>query len=79
MQAIIIGIKQLHKELRAVTESAQSGQSFIVVKHAKPAFRIEPIRSPKNKQYTLDDLRTIRFSTKEKKLSQNIDRMVYGV
>ena len=79
MEPTIIGIKQLHKDLTKVAMAAQKGKSFIVVKYAKPVFRIEPVRTVRAANYTLDDFKKIRFSSAYPNLSKHIDRYVYGV
>lgn len=74
----LIGIKQLHKDLPKVAEAVRRGKSFIVMKHAKPLFRIEPIQRQGKKKYTFEDMLKIRFRA-EKNLSKKIDHYVYGV
>ena len=80
MEPTIIGIKQLHKQLSKIAEATQRGKSFVVIKHAKPIFRIEPFSNPKI-NYTLSDLADIQFSDPkdDKNLSKHIDHFVYGV
>jgi antitoxin (DNA-binding transcriptional repressor) of toxin-antitoxin stability system len=80
----VIGIKQLHKELPRVARSVLRGCSFVVLKHANPLFRIEPINPSLKmkryaKKYTLQDLAKIRFRSKEHDLSQRIDEIAYEV
>lgn len=79
MEPIVIGIKQLHKELTKVTRATQKGKSFLVMKHAKPVFRIEPANAPQAKRYRLADLLALQFHGDDKNLSKNIDKIVYGV
>lgn len=78
MEPVIIGIKQLHQELSAVAQATARGKSFVVVKHAKPIFRIEPIGIEKHKTHTLESLAQLRFSSKKKTLSASIDKLIYG-
>ena len=78
MEPVIIGIKQLHQELSAVAEATARGKSFVVVKHAKPIFRIEPIVTNQRKSQTLESLAQLRFSSKKKTLSASIDKLIYG-
>ncbi len=77
MEPQIIGIKQLHKQLRQIAEAALQGQSFTVVKNSKPVFKIEPIEQTSVKKYTLDDFKKLQFSIKDKNLSKKIDKIVY--
>ena len=81
MNPTVIGIKQLHKELTRVSNAAQKGKSFIVMKHAKPVFRIEPVREQNNKPYTLEDLKKIQFTLpkRDRNLSKRVDQIVYGL
>lgn len=80
MEPTIIGIKQLHKELTKVAHAAQRGKSFLVVRHAKPVFRIEPaMPAGKRKKYQLSDLLALRFHSGDKNLSQKVDEIVYGI
>lgn len=76
MQPKNIGIKQLHRDLSKVVKAAERGGSFVVFRHTRPVFRIEPVE-PRQGRYTLADLKTIRFSAKNKKLSHEVDRIVW--
>jgi antitoxin (DNA-binding transcriptional repressor) of toxin-antitoxin stability system len=78
MDAQIIGIKQLHKDLSKISEEAKRGQSFIVVKNSKPVFRIEPVGSLVRPRYTIKDFEKIRFKSNDKNLSRHIDKILYG-
>lgn len=79
MENKIIGVKQLHKELKEISRKTLRGHSFIVVKNSKPVFRIEPINQKglKEKKYTINDLWKIRFKSRDKNLSRNIDKILY--
>ncbi len=79
MEETVIGIKQLHKDLSKVTRAAEKGRTFIVMKHAKAVFRIEPIQKQSKKKYTFKDLMSIRFDSDDKDLSKKIDHYVYGI
>ncbi len=75
-----IGIKELHKKLNQVAKAAKQGQSFIVFKHLKPLFRIEPIHAPQAAhRYTRHDLARLQFKNSNKHLSKGVDSMVYGL
>ena len=78
MQAQIIGIKQLHKDLKNISMKVQQGQSYIVVKNSKPVFRIEPFESAEDKKYDLMDYKKFQFKTGDKNLSKEIDKILYG-
>jgi len=79
MEKRIIGIKELHKRLREVSDLVRQGYSFLVVKNSRPAFSIEPIREETMRKYSLNDFDKIRFKSGDKNLSKKIDRIVYGV
>ncbi|MFA5986031.1 MAG: hypothetical protein WC819_01630 [Parcubacteria group bacterium] len=77
MEAQIIGVKQLYKDLKKISDQVLRGQSFLVVKNSKPIFRIEPIKDTTNKQYSLSDAKKIQFVVKDKDLSSKIDKQIY--
>ncbi|PIR83553.1 hypothetical protein COU18_02615 [Candidatus Kaiserbacteria bacterium CG10_big_fil_rev_8_21_14_0_10_51_14] len=78
----IIGIKELHRNLKRVADAAVKGKSFTVVRDSKPVFKIEPIgvSGTKSKRTgTLDDfLERASFHSNDPLLSQHIDEVVYG-
>ena len=76
MNQQIIGIKQLHQNLKKIAEAALAGQSFIVVKNSRPVFKIEPIQSV-SKKYTLADFRKLQFKIRDSNLSRKIDKILY--
>lgn len=73
----IIGIKQLHKELKKVSEETRKGHSFLVVKNSKPVFQINPIDDEDEMLYSLEDFKKIQFISSDKDLSKNIDKIIY--
>ena len=80
METKIIGVKQLYRDLKTISEETLNGHSFIVVKNSKPVFRIEPVNPNvlKKKKYNMDDLWKLRFKSKDKNLSKNIDKILYN-
>ena len=77
MQTNIIGIKELIKNLKKVYQLINEGQEFLVVKNSRPAFKIVPIEKQTNiKKYNLKDFAQIKFTTEDKNLSQNIDKII---
>ncbi len=76
METQIIGVKQLHRDLKEISKMAVLGHSFIVVKNSKPVFRIEPYEE-KNKRFGLKDFRKFQFKSKDKKLSREVDKILY--
>ena len=81
METKIIGVKQLYRDLKTISEETLNGHSFIVVKNSKPVFRIEPMNNGDNKKkkYTLADFKKIQFRSRYKNLSKNIDKIVYDL
>jgi len=79
METQIIGIKELYKNLKKISKATAAGQSFLIVRNSKPVFRIEPIKKTVKKKYTINDLWKIRFKSKDKNLSKNIDKIVYDL
>ncbi len=74
----IIGIKQLHTQLRKISQETLKGRSFIVVKNSRPVFRIEPISDSKEKKYNFSDLKGLQFQCSDKNLSKKIDKIMYA-
>ena len=73
-----IGVKQLHQELPRIAEAVQHGQVFVVMHHARPIFRIEPIEQLPRNRYTIADLKKIHFTTHDSQLSKKVDDVLYG-
>ena len=73
----MIGIKELHKTLKLVSNEAQKGQSFIVIKNSKPVFKIVPLENDKLPKYSLDDFKQIQFKSRDKNLSKKVDNILY--
>lgn len=79
MEDKIIGVRELQRNLRVISNQALRGRSFMVVRNTKPLFRIEPPRSPlKNARHTLADFKKIQFRSGNPNLSQKIDKILYG-
>lgn len=79
MKTNIIGIKQLHTQLKQITQAVAEGEFFIVVKNSQPVFRIEPLEPTVTKKYSLHDFKKLQVKGKDKNLSAKIDEVVYGV
>ncbi len=77
MSTKIIGIKQLHKELKKVSDATERGESFLVVRNSKPVFEIRPVEERKEKKYSLKDFKKIQFESKNKNLSKELDKIIY--
>ena len=75
MKTKVIGIKQLHKDLPKITKAVLKGDSFIVIKHVTPVFRIEPIAKKGQKQFTIEDLQDLQYYQGDKELSKKIDQI----
>jgi len=76
MSDSIIGIKELHRNLKRVADAAQKGASYTVVRDSKPVFRIEPIKI-KAKTRTIDDFLALKFKG-DADLSKRVDEIVYA-
>lgn len=76
MEQIIIGVRELQRNLRKISNKALKGQAFVVVRNAKPLFKITPIAASRPK-YTLKDFRRLEFDSGERNLSRRIDEIVY--
>jgi prevent-host-death family protein len=74
---VIVGIKQLHAELKDLPERVANGEEFIVVKNSKPVFKIVPLAPQPQRKYTLEDFKALQFKG-GKNLSKNIDKILYG-
>ncbi|MEK7084529.1 MAG: hypothetical protein AAB932_04810 [Patescibacteria group bacterium] len=81
MYEYMIGIKELYQTLPKIAEAARKGRSFLVVKHNKPIFRIEPVETarPKKKKNTMAQFAALQFRGGDPMASKEIDRIVYGV
>ncbi len=78
MSTKIIGIKQLHTDLKTIAEETARGMSFLVVKNSKPTFKIVPLdNSSQSKQFTIEDLAEIQFEGGDKNMSKDIDKYIY--
>ncbi|OGL66544.1 hypothetical protein A2856_02535 [Candidatus Uhrbacteria bacterium RIFCSPHIGHO2_01_FULL_63_20] len=79
MAPLNINIRTFRETLPAVAEQIARGRSFLVMKHAKPLFRVEPVqRGESATTYTLADLSAARFKG-GKRASRLVDKDAYGV
>ncbi len=53
METNIVGIRELHGKLREISNETVLGKSFIVVRNAKPVFRIEPYENDGTVDYLI--------------------------
>jgi antitoxin (DNA-binding transcriptional repressor) of toxin-antitoxin stability system len=78
MTGKIIGIKELHKNLKNVSEATLRGERFVVIKNSKPVFQIIPLEDDDElPKHSLTDLKNLQFNSREKNLSKNIDKVLY--
>lgn len=76
----VIGIKQLHKDMKKIYEGVQQGHSFLVMRNITPMFRIEPVKKSMGKKYTMNDMLALQCSSADQKnASKEVDKIVYGV
>lgn len=78
MAPTVIGLREAQRDFAAIVTAVEHGQSFVVTRHAKPVLRMSPVEEKKTAKYTLEDLKSLRFSG-GKNLSKEIDKIVYGV
>jgi prevent-host-death family protein len=52
--SIIVGLKQLRNDLPELIENVARGQSFIVIKHSRPVFKITPVDETKVWESVID-------------------------
>ena len=76
MQETTIGVKELYTSLPKIARATSRGASFVVVKHAKPLFLINPL-STFQKKYTRHDMKRAQFKG-GKTMSADIDTVLYG-
>ncbi len=79
MKPIVIGIRDLHRNIAAIAKATKRGRTFVVAKHAKPLFRIQPMEERHTHIFTLADLVSLQFKSRHKRLSQDVDRVTYGI
>lgn len=72
-------MRELLRNSKAISRDTKRGMSFVVAKNNEPLFRIEPMETKAKGKYTLKDLLSLRFHGKEKNLSKNIDKILYGI
>ncbi len=73
----IIGIKELHRNLKRVADAAVKGKSFTVVRDSRPVFRIEPVEVLETKTRTIDDFLALKFRG-DADLSTRVDEIAYA-
>lgn len=75
----IVGIKQLHADLKTIPDRIKEGEEFVVVKNSKPVFKIVAMDAAPKKRFTLKDLANmpeLKFNG-GKNLSRDIDKILY--
>ncbi|MEI8104068.1 MAG: hypothetical protein WCG84_04170 [Candidatus Moraniibacteriota bacterium] len=78
-----INVRELQRNMKAVTQAVVAGEKFQVLKNARPVFIITPsFVKPVKKKHTREEffvaLDKMRFSLpKKERLSENIDKIVY--
>jgi antitoxin (DNA-binding transcriptional repressor) of toxin-antitoxin stability system len=72
-----ISIKELHKNLKNVSEATLRGERFVVIKNSKPVFQIIPLEENELPKYSIADFKKLQFNSRQKNLSKNIDKVLY--
>jgi antitoxin (DNA-binding transcriptional repressor) of toxin-antitoxin stability system len=73
----MIGIKELHRNLKSVSEEVLRGQRYLVIRNSKPVFKIVPLENDKLPKYSLKDIKKLQFESRSKNLSKNVDNVLY--
>lgn len=81
----VVGTREFLREFNAFAKRSPS-QRYTILRHGKPVGIFIPYRDRVRKKITVakkhitfHDLENVRFKTKEKDISKNIDRIVYGI
>ena len=74
-----IGMRELVRNAKKISEAVNRGEEFEVYVHSVPTFRVSKIEPKKVIKYTWEDLKKIQFSSGDKHLADNIDKIVYGI
>ena len=74
-----IGTRELVRNLKKIKTAVARGESFEVLDRGVTAFHIIPPIPEKVIKYTWDDLKKIQFSSGDKHMADNIDKIVYGI
>lgn len=79
----IIGVKELHTNLKSISKRTAKGEEFLVFKNTKPLFKIIPVikmHGKKSKIYRrkpLEEFAKLKFHGGSN-LSQEIDDILYN-
>jgi antitoxin (DNA-binding transcriptional repressor) of toxin-antitoxin stability system len=73
-----IGSRELVRNLKKIKTAVARGEAFDVQDHGVTAFHIIPPTPEKVIKYTWEDLKKIQFSSGDKHMADNIDKIVYG-
>ncbi len=71
-----ISIREVHRNLSEIVESINQGNSFLVTKNGKPAFKMEPVNAEKPRPIRVD-FKDLQFDGGSPDDSQRIDEIVY--
>lgn len=74
-----IGMREFLRNTKKIRAAVARGESFEVLDRTTPIFRIVPAGEPPKKKYTFAELQKFRFNSHKKTLSQDIDKIVYGI
>ena len=76
-----ISTKELYRNLKNISQEAENGTVFIVLKHSKPAYKITPLEegASRNTKFSLKDISsfTFRSKNKEKNLALEYKKIIY--
>ena len=84
MKVKTINIREFQRNISAIADQVLKGESFLVLRNAKPAFKVTPdveVAPKKRKKFTQEEylaaLKKMQFHSGEKNLSGRIDEIVY--
>lgn len=72
-------MREFLRSTKKIRAAVARGESFEVLDRTTPIFRIMPVLDQPKKKYTFEDLEKFTFNSGKKTLSQDIDKIVYGI
>ncbi len=72
-----IGSRELVRNFKKIKTAVSNGEVFDVLDHGVTAFRIIPPIEEKLIKYTMEDLKKIQFSSGNKHLADDTDKIMY--
>jgi hypothetical protein len=75
-----ISTKQLYSSIKQVGDDVQNGDTYIVLKYSRPAYKITPLDNKTIKKHTIKDIEQFMFTGKkeEENLSTHYKKYLYS-